>query len=242
MAYKPFIVLPSILVLILSFTVVCAQPPPPDISRFITPIAAVPTATPRGPTPTISQKETVTAIRSAEIFAKQTATARYRSKVATVRPTVTPSPPTVAPRSSGLGVSRRSLRDFYENDLDFDCIGGIEIRGYGRGYETWKCYSHFSSSVDVDLEIIGALTTDNVIDSRLIVYNPHDDGLATATHTALFLSNVVPRWEGSLDWVDNNILSAVDGELRSITNGDTVLTMQFVAGAPVEFILGVKIQ
>ena len=134
MTYKPILVLPTVLLLILLFTVVCAQPPPPDISRFITPIA-VSTATPRGPTPTISQKETVTAIRSAEIFAKQTATARYRLKVATVRPTVTPSPPTVTPRSSGLGVSRGAFVSYYELELGFDCYDWSFI------VERWACES-----------------------------------------------------------------------------------------------------
>ena len=239
MDYKPFIVLPTVLLLILSFTVVCSQPPPavPTRAPLLHPPRS-PTLPPQ-PTRTISQKETAIAQRSVEIFAKQTTTAQLRSTAPIATPTLIP---TTAPRSSGLGVSRRALRSIYEDDLRILCHGGSPIAGYSRGFETWRCTSSLGSPVGMKVEIVGPLWDDEVVFVRLTVYDPHDNGQATALHVALFLQSTVPGWAESLEWVDDNMLEAVDGDVRTATHGDTDLTLQWLRGTRVEFILEVETQ
>ena len=244
---KRYIVLPTILLLVLSFIVVCAQPPPDTTSlersmasleeqmealtntiddgidvknvsiTFMTPTPQAPPAEPTA-APTLSPTPVPTAI---------------------LIPTPTPTPTSQLEHSS-WGVSRSALREFYEDTLDFECISGVDIRGFGEGSVTWKCYSPIASALNIDVEIIGPLGSDEVIDTRMIVYNPHLDGDLAAAQTALFLRNAAPQWTGAFEWVDGNLLDATDGKIRSFAHGNNRLTMQWISGSPAEFVLHIR--
>ena len=213
MTYKRILVLPTVLLLVLSFLVVCAQPPPPKIPTAVPTRAPTATRTlPPRPTQTISQKETVIAQRSAEIFAKQTASAQLRSPAPSPTPTLSP---TIAPRSSSLGVSRMEFRSIYEEDAGIICTGGLPVGGYGRGYETWICDAPLSSPVDMKLELVGPLWDDEVVYARLTIYDPDDHDQASALHTLLFLQSAAPDWSDGLQWVNESMHDGCAGRQPS---------------------------
>ena len=101
---------------------------------------------------------------------------------------------------------------------------------YGKGYETWRCDTPLGSPLDVELELAGQLWDDDVVYSRLFIYEPNKDGSVAAVHAALFLQSALPRWPDSIEWVDTHMLDAVDGQLRSVSHGDSVLTIQWSEG------------
>lgn len=89
------------------------------------------------------------------------------------------------------------------------------------------------------LELVGPLWDDEVVYTRLTIYDPDDHDEASALHTLLFLQSAFPSWADGLEWVASNNLAALDRP-RSITRGDSVLTIQWVPGTRLEFILEVE--
>ena len=218
MAYKPILVLPTILLLVLSFTVVCAQPPPspapaqvagPTPPRWLTPTPA--------PTQTVSQRETATA---REVYADQTATARYRAKVATVRPTVTPRP------DDGLGVSRSELLRVYDDDLGFGCLSYTE-----DGQENVVCTAPSADySISVTVDFSGPSASDEVVEASFSLFNPSDDENESVLQIAIFLNQAASQLTGVSDWVGNNLVASLDGEARVFSKSGNRLTLQTFGG------------
>ncbi len=135
----------------------------------------------------------------------------------------------MVPSQSGLGISRREFRRVYE-DAGILCHGGSPVAEYSKGYETWRCNTPFGSPLDVELELAGQLGDDDVVYSRLFIYDPDTNGPLAAVHTALFLQSTLPSWPSSLEWVDTHMLDALDGQHRSVDHGNAVLTIQWVEG------------
>ena len=156
------------------------------------------------------------------------------------KPTATPVP-TVTPEPVGLGVSRRNFWKTYE-DAGIICHGGSPVAAYSNdnGYETWICDSPFGAAVDVKLELAGMLWDDDVVYARLTIYDPDDNGQLSAVHTLLFLQSAIPSWTDGLDWVDSHMIDALDGNPRTVTHRDAVVTIQWLKGSSLAFVIEVE--
>ena len=215
---KLFVVLPTILLLVPIFIVVCANPPPPETPTAVSsqpPVPMLPPVVAVNPTPTPSP----------------------------AAPTPIPVPTSTAtatPEPVGLGVSRRDFWGTYE-DAGIICHGGSDVAGYSYkngGYETWICDG--GADARVKIELAGLLWDDDVLFARLTIYDPgyHAD---SAMHALFFLENAVPEWrDDAFLWVSDHTEDASDGKPVSVTHGDAMLTMQWVQGTQVEFILTVE--
>ena len=184
--------------------------------------ATVPTLPPK-PTQTISQKETVIAQRSAEVFAKQTATALQTLSPAP-QSTVTPLPPTSDPSGPGLGVSREAFVSYYEDELEFDCYDWLTPTG---DTNAWICEApiDYIRALNATVHLSG--DPDDIMEAQTFVTNPRQNLEAAALHMKVFLGIAVPEWDDSLEWMTDNIASAMDGNTPSTTRGTALVTMEW---------------
>ena len=199
---------------LLIITLACAEPPVEPVERPPVQFAA---DAPRWPTPV------PTRIR--------TQPTRVPTRAWTQLPTPVPTEVqrSVVTSPAGLGISRDEFRAIYE-DVGLTCTGGSPVAEYSKGYETWRCETPLASPLNVELEVAGQLIDDDVVYSRLFIHNPDKNGPVAALHTGLFLQSTLPRWSGSLEWVDAHMLDALDGKPRTTSHGDSFITIMWIDG------------
>ena len=226
-------ILLTVALLVLSSSA-CGNSGSQPVPRVVVP-TAVPTLPPK-PTQTISQKETVIAQRSAEVFAKQTATA-LQNLGSTPQTTVTPLPPTSVPSGPRLGVSREAFVSYYEDELGFDCYYWLTPTG---DTNAWICESpiDYIRSLVATVHLSGP--PDDITEAQTFVTKPRQNLEAAALHMKVFLGIAVPEWDDSLEWMTDNIASAMDGNSPSTTRGTALVTMEWFGLGSEEFSIKVE--
>ena len=135
----------------------------------------------------------------------------------------------VAP-AFGIGVSRAMFLNEYKGALGYGC----RMQDLPDGSPRMICVSP-PGEVGVDVFIDGPVA--DVSRATVVISDPQADIVVSFLHLTLFMGLAVPDWDGSMDWISDNIVAASEDKSPSTRQGGCLIELHWISGGGQETLI-----